>query len=170
MLFSTWFLFPLFVSWSEARCRMGFRGRIEPAIYRTTVSLDSAVEDALIFAASLMLFRTAFAFRIVSAVSASLMALLGGMVRLSVYWFLIHFAVVPAVSYFKVSVLILFGLAVFVVSVPVECVDARRKLFSGAQQPNLNPVFLLFPSSVAIVVCLRVLDWLDLRKKAAPRS
>jgi hypothetical protein len=148
MLFPTGFLFPLFVSLSEARCRLGFRRRIEPAIYRTAVSFESAVEDARIFAAPLMLFRTAFAFAIVPAVSASLMALSGGMVGLSVYWFPIHFAVVPAVSYFKVSVLILFGLAVFVASVHVEFVDARRKLFRRAQQPDLKPAFLLFPSSV----------------------
>ena len=42
-----------------------------------------------------MFFRTAFAFAIVSAVSASLMAWLGGMVGLSVYWALIRFAVGP---------------------------------------------------------------------------
>jgi hypothetical protein len=48
-----------------------------------------------------MLYRTPFAFAIVSAVSASLMALLGGTVGLSVYWALIHFAVVPTVSYFS---------------------------------------------------------------------
>jgi hypothetical protein len=116
-----------------------------------------------------MVFRTAFAFALVSAVSASLIALLGGMLGLSVYWVLIHFGVVPTVSYFKVSVLILVVLAVFVASVPVEFVYARRKLFSRAQQPNLKPVFLLFPSSAAILVCSRVFDWLDLRKKTAPR-
>ena len=91
------------------------------------------------------------------------------MVGLSVYWALIHFAVVPTVSYFKVSVLILAVSAVFVASVPVEFVYARRKLFSRAQQPNLKPAYLLFPSWVAIVVCFRVFDWLDLRKRAAPR-
>ena len=116
-----------------------------------------------------MFFRTAFAFAIVSAVSASLMALLGGMVGLSVYWALVHFAVVPTVSYFKASVLILAVLTVFVASIPVEFVYARQKLFSRTQQPNLKPVFLLFPSSVATVVCSRVFDWLDLRKKSAPR-
>jgi hypothetical protein len=115
-----------------------------------------------------MFFRTAFAFAIVSAVSASLIALLGGMLGLSIYWVLIHFAVVPTVSYFNVSVLMLVVSAVFVASVPVEFVYARRKLFSRAQQPDLKPAFLLFPSSVATVatiVCYRVFDWLELRKK-----
>jgi hypothetical protein len=116
-----------------------------------------------------MLYRTPFAFAIVSAVSASLTTLLIGMVGLSVYWALIHFAVVPTVSYFKVSVLILIVSAVFVASVPVEFVYARRKLFSRAQQPNLKPVFLLFPSLIATVVCSRIFEWLDLRKKTAPR-
>jgi len=115
-----------------------------------------------------MFFRTPFAFAIVPAVSASLMALLGGMAGLSVYWALVHFAIVPTVSFFKVSVLILVVLAVFVASVPVEFVYARRKLCSRTQQPNLKPTFLLFPSLVATIVCYRVFDWLDLRRKAAP--
>ena|SRR5258706_8283477 len=115
-----------------------------------------------------MMYRTPFAFAIVSAVSASLLALFGGMVGLSVYWVLIHFAVVPAVSFFKVPVLILAVLAVFVASVPVEFVYARRRLFGRTQQSNLKPVFLLFPSLIATVVCLRIFDWLDLRKKTAP--
>src|SRR5260370_5903520 len=34
MLFSTGFLFALFVSLSEARCRLGFSRRIDAAIYR----------------------------------------------------------------------------------------------------------------------------------------
>jgi hypothetical protein len=117
-----------------------------------------------------MFFRTSFAFAIVSALSASLIALLGGMVGLSVYWALVHFAIVPTVSFFKVSVLILVVLAVFVASVPVEFVYARRKLFSRTQQPNLKPAFLLFPSLVATLACSRVFYWLDLRKKTAPRS
>jgi|HubBroStandDraft_1064217.scaffolds.fasta_scaffold431770_2 hypothetical protein len=115
-----------------------------------------------------MMFSNAFAFAIASAVSASLMALLGGMVGLSVYWTLVHFAAVPTISFFKVSVLILVVLAVFIASIPVEFVYARRKLFSRTQQPNLKPAFLLFPSSVATVVCFRFFDWLRLRKTAAP--
>jgi hypothetical protein len=116
-----------------------------------------------------MFFKTALAFAIVSALSASLLALLSGMVGLSIDWALVQFSVVPAVSHFRVSVLILVVLAVFVTGVPVEFVYARRKLFSTAQQPNLKPAFLLFPSSVATVVCSRVFDWLNLRKKTAPR-
>src|SRR5258707_14593715 len=111
-----------------------------------------------------MMYRTPFAFAIVSAVSASLLALFGGMVGVSVYWVLIDFAVVPAVSFFTVPVLILAVLAVFVASVPVELVYARRKLFSRTQQPNLKPVFLLFPSLIATHICSWIFDRLDLRK------
>ena len=114
-----------------------------------------------------MFYRTPFAFAIVSAVSASLTTLLGGMVGLSVYWVLIHFAVIPAVSFFKVRALILAVLAVFA-SVPVEFVYARRRLFGRTQQTHLKPVFLLVPSLIATVVCSRIFDWLDLRKKTAP--
>ena len=109
-----------------------------------------------------MFFRTPFAFAVVSAVSASLMTLLGGMAGLGIYWALVHFSIVPTVSFFKVSVLILVVLAVFVASIPVEFVYARRKLCSRTQQPNLKPTFLLFPSLVAMVVCHRVFDWPNL--------
>jgi hypothetical protein len=111
-----------------------------------------------------MFYRTPFAFAIFSAVSASLMVLLGGMAMLSVYWVLIHLAVIPEVSFFKVPVLILVALAVFVASVPVEFVYARLKLFGEGQQRNLKPVFLLFPSLIATLVCSQIF----LRRKPAP--
>jgi hypothetical protein len=116
-----------------------------------------------------MFFKTAFAFAIVSALSASLLALLSGMVGLSIYWALVQFSAVPAVSHFRVSVLILVVLAIFVASFPVEFVYARRKLLSRAKEPNLKPAFLLFPALVAIAICSRVCDWLDLQKKTVPR-
>jgi hypothetical protein len=115
-----------------------------------------------------MLYRTPFAFAIVSAVSASLMVLLGGMAGLSIYCVLIHLAVIPEVSFFKVPVLILVVLAVFVASVPVEFVYGRRRLFGRSQQRILKPVFLLFPSLIATLVCSQIFDRVDLRKKTAP--
>jgi hypothetical protein len=62
-----------------------------------------------------MLYRTPFSFAIVSAVSVSLMALLGGMVGLILYWTLIHLVVIPAVSFLRLPTLLRSVLAVFVV-------------------------------------------------------
>lgn len=112
-----------------------------------------------------MLYRTPLVFAIFSAVSAALVTLSGGLSVLSVYWVLIHFSLVAAVSFFKVSTLLLAVLTVFVASIPVELIYARRKLFNRTEEPNLKPVILLFPSVLASHVCHRIFDWLDRRKK-----
>jgi hypothetical protein len=117
-----------------------------------------------------MIYKTPLAFAVVSAVSAGVMTLLGGMAVISVYWVLIHFAVVTAVSFFKVWTLLLAVVTVFIVSIPVELVYARRKLFGRTEQPNLKPVILLFPSLMATYVCHQIFDWLNGRKKTETRS
>jgi hypothetical protein len=114
-------------------------------------------------------FKSAFAFAVFSAISASLLAFLTGMVGFGTYWALGRFSMVPAISHFKPWILILLVLAVFAVSVPVEFVYARRKLFSGIQQPNLKPTLLFFPSAVGVAVCSQVFHWLRMLKKARPR-
>ena len=116
-----------------------------------------------------MFFKNALAFAVFSAISASLLALLTGTVGFGTYWALGRFSIVPATSHFKLSILILLVLAVFAVSVPVEFVYARRKLFSGVQQYNLKPTLLIFPSAVGLAVCSRVFNWLRMLKKAQPR-
>jgi hypothetical protein len=135
-----------------------------PDFNSNDIPFESPLEDSLVLQHQLMFYRTPFAFAIFSAVSASLMVLLGGMAVLSVYWVLIHLTVITEVSFFKVPVLILVTLAVFVASVPIEFVYARRRLFGGSQRQNLKPVFLLFPSLIATLICSQIF----LRRKPAP--
>jgi hypothetical protein len=117
-----------------------------------------------------MFYKTPLAFAVVSAVSAGLMTLLGGMAVLSVYWALIHFAVITAVPFFRVWTFLLAVVTVFIVSIPVELIYARRKLFTRTEQPNLKPVILLFPSVIAMHACRRLFDWLNGRRKTETRS
>jgi hypothetical protein len=111
-----------------------------------------------------MFFKSAFVFAIVSAISACLLALLCGMVGFGIYWGLVKFAVVPAISQINVLVLLFFGLAIFLVSVPVEFVYARRTLF-GPAPSSMRPAFLLLPAAMAVVICSRVFDWLDPKRQ-----
>ena len=117
-----------------------------------------------------MFFKSAFVFAIVSAISACLLALLCGMVGFGIYWGLVKFAVIPAISQINLLVLLLFGLAIFLVSVPVEFVYARRTLFGPAQPSSMRPAFLLLPAAVAVVICSRVFDWLDTQHDKGIRS
>ena len=110
-----------------------------------------------------MFFKSAFVFAIVSAISACLLTLLCGMVGFGIYWGLVKFAVVPTISQINLLALLLFGLAIFLVSVPVEFMYARRTLFGPVQPSNMRPDFLLFPAAVAVVICSRVFYWLDTR-------
>jgi hypothetical protein len=112
-----------------------------------------------------MVFKTAFAFAIFSAISASILTLLAGIVGMGVYGALAHFSIVPAVSHFKAWALVPLVLAVFFVSVPIEFLYARRKMFSGVQQTNLKPTLLFFPTAVGVIVCTRVFRWLEMLRE-----
>ena len=106
-----------------------------------------------------MFFKTPLTFAIVAAISASVMALLGGVIALGVYRGLVHLAVVPSVSHFNGPRLGIFVLAVFALTLPIETVYARRILFSKDRPSSAKPAFLLFPVAVAVTICSRVIDW-----------
>jgi hypothetical protein len=106
-----------------------------------------------------MFFKTPLAFAVVAAISASLMALLGGLFALGIYRGLVQFAVIPAVSHFNLSGLVVFVVAVFALTLPIETVYARRTLFSKDRPSSAKPAFLLFPVAVAVAICSRVIDW-----------
>jgi hypothetical protein len=107
-----------------------------------------------------MLFKTPLAFAVVAAISASLMALVGGLFALGIHLGLVHFAVIRAVSYFKLVGLVVFVAVVFVLTLPIETVYARRTLFSENRSSNAMLGFLLFPVAVAVFLwrlCKRLL-------------
>jgi|SRR5215469_4793651 len=104
-----------------------------------------------------MVFKSPLVFGVVAAISASVMALLGGTVVWGVYLGLFHFAVVPFVSHFNASSLGIFGLAVFALTLPVETVYARRTLFSESSS-NAKLGFLLFPVAVAVIIRSRLIE------------
>jgi hypothetical protein len=106
-----------------------------------------------------MTFKTPLAFAVVAAISASLMALVGGLLVLGIYGGLVRFAVVPPVSHFNLSGLVVFVVAVFALTLPVETVYARRTLFSKERHSGLKPDFLLFPVAAAVTICSRVIVW-----------
>ncbi|HWY70983.1 MAG TPA: hypothetical protein VNX88_20120 [Terriglobales bacterium] len=106
-----------------------------------------------------MFFKTPLAFAVVAAISASLMALLGGLFALGIYGGLVRFAVIPAVSHFNLSGLVVFVVAVFGLSLPIETVYARRRLFSKEGHHGAKPAFLLFPVAIAVAICSRVIGW-----------
>jgi hypothetical protein len=106
-----------------------------------------------------MSFKTPFAFAVIGAISASIMALLGGLFTLGIYRVLVQFAVVPTVSHFNLLGLVLFVVAVFAISLPIEAVYARRTFFSEDRPSNAKPAFLLFPVAVAVAICSAVIHW-----------
>jgi hypothetical protein len=106
-----------------------------------------------------MFFKTPLAYAVVAAISASAMALLGGLFALGIYGGLVRFAVIPAVPHFSLLGLVVFVVAVFALSLPIETVYARRRLFGKDRRHGAKPEFLLFPVMVAIAICSRVIDW-----------
>jgi hypothetical protein len=103
-----------------------------------------------------MLFKTPLAFAVVAAISASLMALVGGLFALGIHLGLVHFAVIRAVSYFNLVGLVVFVAVVFVLTLPIETVYARRTLFSEDRSSNVLSGFLLFPVAVAVFLRRRL--------------
>jgi hypothetical protein len=94
----------------------------------------------------------------VAAISTSLMALLGGLFVMGIYAALVRFAVIPTVSHLNLSGLVVFVVAVFALSLPIETLYARRRLFSKDRHHGVKPAFLLFPVAMAVAICSRVLD------------
>jgi hypothetical protein len=99
-----------------------------------------------------MIFKTPLAFAVVSAISASLMALLGGLFGLVIYLGLVQFAVIPPVSHFDLSGLVVLAVVAFVLTLPIETLYARQTLFSKDRSSATKLGFLCFPVLVAVSI------------------
>jgi hypothetical protein len=106
-----------------------------------------------------MFFKTPFAYAVVAAISASLIAFLGGLLVMGIYGGLVRFAVIPAVPHFNLLGLVVFVVGVFALSLPIETVYARRRLFSKDRHHGAKSGFLLFPVMVAVAICSQVIHW-----------
>ena len=92
----------------------------------------------------------------VAAISASLMALLLGLFALGIYLGLVQFGVTPNVSHFNLSAVVVFAAIVFVLTLPIETVYARQRLFSEERPFTAKSDFLLFPVALAVAVWRRL--------------
>jgi hypothetical protein len=73
-----------------------------------------------------MFFKSPLAFALVAAISASVMALLGGLFAFGIYLGLVQFAVIPAVSHFNLFGLVVFVVVVFALTLPIETIAPLR--------------------------------------------
>lgn len=99
-----------------------------------------------------MIFKTPLAFAMVAAISASLMALLGGLFALVIYLGLVQFAIIPSISQFNLSSLVMLVVVVFALTLPIETVYARQTLFSKDRSTTTKLGFLCFPVLVAVLI------------------
>jgi len=104
-----------------------------------------------------MFFKTPLAFGMVAAISVSLMALLCGLFVMGIYGALVRLAAIPTVPHFNLFGLVVFVVAAFALSLPIETVYARRRLFGKDRCHGAKPDFLLFPVA-AVAICSRVID------------